>query len=51
MNRKLTKFALMTNKEIYRDYLQQLQQLYSSNEAAVITDWVFERSLVYIGLI
>ena len=43
MNRKLTKFALMTNKEIYRDYLQQLQLLYSSNEAAVITDWVFEK--------
>jgi len=33
----------MTNKEIYRDYLQQLQLLYSSNEAAVITDWVFEK--------
>lgn len=36
-------FALMTNKEIYRSYLQQLQQLYSPNEAATITDWVFEK--------
>ena len=43
MNRKLTMFALMTNKEIYRDYLQRLQQIYSTNEAAVITDWVFEK--------
>jgi len=43
MNRKLTKFALMTNKEIYRDYLQQLRQLYSPNEAALITDWIFEK--------
>lgn len=33
----------MTNKEIYRSYLQQLQHLYSSNEAATITDWVFQK--------
>lgn len=33
----------MTNKEIYRSYLQQLQQLYSPNEAATISDWVFEK--------
>ncbi len=33
----------MTNKEIYRVYLQQLQQLYSPTEAATITDWVFEK--------
>lgn len=33
----------MTNKEIYREYLQQLQQIYNANEAGVITDWVFER--------
>lgn len=32
----------MTAKEIYRQYLQQLQQIYNANEAAVITDWVFE---------
>ncbi len=36
-------FALMKNREIYRHYLQQLQKIYSANEAAVITDWVFER--------
>lgn len=33
----------MTNNEIYRSYLQQLQQLYNTNEAATITDWVFEK--------
>ncbi|MEP7108897.1 MAG: peptide chain release factor N(5)-glutamine methyltransferase [Ferruginibacter sp.] len=32
----------MTNKETYRGYLQQLQQIYSGTEAAVITDRVFE---------
>ncbi|MEO6730148.1 MAG: peptide chain release factor N(5)-glutamine methyltransferase [Ferruginibacter sp.] len=32
----------MTIKEIYREYLQKLQQIYTANEAAVITDWVFE---------
>jgi release factor glutamine methyltransferase len=36
-------FALMTIKEIYRDYLIQLQPIYSANEAMVITDWVFEK--------
>ena len=36
-------FALMTMKEIYRDYLVQLQPIYSENEAMVITDWVFEK--------
>ncbi len=29
--------------EIYRQYLQQLQSIYSSSEAAVITDWMFEK--------
>jgi len=43
MNRKLTKFALMTNREIYRYYLQQLGTIYNTSEAAVITDWVFEK--------
>jgi len=33
----------MTNKDIYRNYLQQLQQLYNPNEAATITDWAFEK--------
>ncbi len=32
----------MISREIYRQYLQQLQQIYSAGEAAVITDWVFE---------
>jgi release factor glutamine methyltransferase len=36
-------FAIMTIKEIYRDYLVQLQPIYSANEAMVITDWVFEK--------
>jgi release factor glutamine methyltransferase len=36
-------FALMTNMELYRQYLQYLQSIYSSSEAAVITDWVFEK--------
>jgi release factor glutamine methyltransferase len=43
MNRKLTMFALMTNKELYRDFLQQLRQVYNASEAAVITDLVFEK--------
>jgi release factor glutamine methyltransferase len=43
MNRKLTKFALMTNREIYRQYLQQLGMIYNTGEAAIITDWVFEK--------
>lgn len=33
----------MTNKELYRDYLQQLGQIYNASEAAVITDLVFEK--------
>ncbi len=32
----------MTIKEQYRLFLQQLQTIYSLNEATVITDWVFE---------
>ena len=35
-------FALMTNKEIYRQFLHQLEQIYSSLEAMTITDWTFE---------
>jgi len=35
-------FALMTIKEIYRHYLQQLQKIYSLNEATILTDRVFE---------
>ncbi|MEO5892767.1 MAG: peptide chain release factor N(5)-glutamine methyltransferase [Ferruginibacter sp.] len=33
----------MTVKEIYRGYLQQLQQIYNANESAVMTDLVFEK--------
>ena len=36
-------FALMTNQQIYRQYLRELEQIYSSNEAMTITDWVFEK--------
>jgi len=35
-------FALMTNKQIYRQYLHQLEHIYSSLEAMTITDWIFE---------
>ena len=35
-------FALMTNKQIYRQFLHQLEQIYSSLEAMTITDWTFE---------
>ncbi|CAN5445609.1 peptide chain release factor N(5)-glutamine methyltransferase [soil metagenome] len=35
-------FALMTIREIYRQYLQQLQAIYTLAEATVITDRVFE---------
>jgi release factor glutamine methyltransferase len=40
--KKLTMFALMTAKEIYRNFLVELQKIYSLNEATIITDWVFE---------
>ncbi len=35
-------FALMTNKQIYRQYLHQLEHIYSSLEAMTITDWIFD---------
>jgi release factor glutamine methyltransferase len=35
-------FARMIIKEQYRFFLEQLQVIYSLNEATVITDWVFE---------
>ena len=35
-------FALMTNKQIYRQFLHQLEQIYNSLEAMTITDWIFE---------
>lgn len=36
-------FALMMLKELYRNFLLQLQQVYSLSEATNITDWVFEK--------
>lgn len=36
-------FALMTLKELYRNFLVQLQKIYSLGEATAITDWVFEK--------
>ena len=30
-------------KELYRNFLVQLQKIYSLSEATVITDWVFEK--------
>jgi release factor glutamine methyltransferase len=34
----------MVLKEFYRFFLQQVQGIYSMNEAAIITDWVFEKT-------
>jgi release factor glutamine methyltransferase len=36
-------FALMTIKELYRNFLVSLQQEYSLSEATSITNWVFEK--------
>jgi len=36
-------FALMMLKELYRNFLVQLQKIYSLDEATAITDWVFEK--------
>lgn len=36
-------FALMMLKELYRNFLVQLQKIYSLSEATIITDWVFEK--------
>lgn len=36
-------FAIMMLKEIYRNFLVQLQKIYSLGEATLITDWVFEK--------
>lgn len=36
-------FALMMLKELYRNFLVQLQKIYSLGEATTITDWVFEK--------
>lgn len=37
-------FAVMTLKELYRNFLVQLQKIYSLGEATAITDWVFEKT-------
>ncbi len=34
----------MSIKELYRNFLVQLQKIYSLSEATVITDWVFEKT-------
>jgi release factor glutamine methyltransferase len=36
-------FALMMLKELYRNFLVQLQKIYSLSEATAITNWVFEK--------
>jgi release factor glutamine methyltransferase len=35
-------FAKMNSKELYRNFLVELQAVYDLTEATVITDWVFE---------
>jgi release factor glutamine methyltransferase len=35
-------FAKMNCKELYRNFLVELQSVYDLNEATVITDWVFD---------
>lgn len=35
-------FAKMNSKQLYRNFLVELQTVYDLNEATVITDWVFE---------
>lgn len=36
-------FALMMIKDLYRNFLVQLQKIYSLGEATAITEWVFEK--------
>jgi release factor glutamine methyltransferase len=40
-NRKINYVCPVTIKEIYTSYLQQLQTIYTANEASIITDRVF----------
>ncbi len=37
-------FVVMFTKEMYRNFLVQLQSIYSLSEATTITDWAFEQS-------
>ena len=36
-------FALMIIKDLYRNFLVQLQKIYNLSEATTITEWVFEK--------
>lgn len=36
-------FAIMMIKDLYRNFLVQLQNIYSLSEATAVTDWVFEK--------
>lgn len=36
-------FAVMMLKDLYRNFLVQLQKIYSLSEATAITDWAFEK--------
>ena len=38
-------FAEMSIKELYRNFLIQLQKIYNLSEATAITDWVFEKMI------
>ena len=38
-------FAIVMIKELYRNFLVQLQKIYSLSEATAITDWVFEKMI------
>jgi release factor glutamine methyltransferase len=42
-NRKIKYVCPMIIKELYRYFLVQLQEIYSLNEATIITDWVFDK--------
>lgn len=44
MKPRCSMFAQMMLKELYRNFLIQLQKIYSLNEATLITDWVFEKN-------
>ena len=53
VNMRSSKFALMVIKEVYRNFLLQLQGIYDLGEATTITDWAFEKiaSLKRAGII
>ena len=43
IHERCSMFAWMMLKELYRNFLVQLQKIYSLSEATLITDWVFEK--------